>query len=55
MRVTEHVAPGVVFVPFNQPGFAANALLSGRFTASATVEPAAEAAAPEPVAVGGEA
>ncbi len=55
VRVTEHVAPGVVFVPFNQPGFAANALLSGRFTASATVEPAAEAAAPEPVAVGGEA
>ena len=24
VRVTEHVAEGAVFVPFNQPGFAAN-------------------------------
>jgi NADH-quinone oxidoreductase subunit G len=39
-RVTEHVAQGAVFVPFNQPGLAANTLLSGRFTAAATVEPA---------------
>ena len=28
-----HVAKGAVFVPFNQPGFAANTLLSGRMTA----------------------
>jgi len=47
VRVTEHVAKGAVFVPFNQPGLAANALLSGRFTAGASVEPAD--AAPEPV------
>ena len=40
VRVTEHVAQGAVFVPFNQPGLAANTLLSGRFTAAATVEPA---------------
>ena len=40
VRVTEHVAKGAVFVPFNQPGLAANALLSGRFTAGASVEPA---------------
>ena len=30
LRVTEHIAPGTVFVPFNQPGLAANTLLSGR-------------------------
>ncbi len=30
LRVTEDVAEGTVFVPFNQPGFAANTLLSGR-------------------------
>jgi predicted molibdopterin-dependent oxidoreductase YjgC len=40
VRVTEHVAQGSVFVPFNQAGLAANTLLSGRFTAAATVEPA---------------
>ncbi len=40
VRLTEHVAPGAIFVPFNQPGLAANALLSGRFSAGATVEPA---------------
>ena len=33
-RVTDHVARGAVFVPFNQPGFAANTLLSGRMTAA---------------------
>jgi NADH-quinone oxidoreductase subunit G len=38
VRVTGHVAQGAVFVPFNQPGLAANTLLSGRFTASATLE-----------------
>jgi NADH-quinone oxidoreductase subunit G len=49
VRVTEHVAQGSVFVPFNQPGLAANTLLSGRFTTAATLEPVAE---PAPVAVG---
>ena len=29
--MTEHIAPGTVFVPFNQPGLAANTLLSGAF------------------------
>jgi formate dehydrogenase major subunit len=56
VRVTPHVVPGTVFVPFNQPGLAANTLLSGRFTAAATVEAVAvpEAAVPE-AAAGGEA
>ena len=40
-RVTEHVAEGAVFVPFNQAGFAANALLQGRFSIAATIEPVA--------------
>jgi predicted molibdopterin-dependent oxidoreductase YjgC len=44
LRVTEHVAAGSVFVPFNQPGLAANTLLSGRSTASVTVEAIADAA-----------
>jgi NADH-quinone oxidoreductase subunit G len=38
-RVTEHVAEGSVFVPFNQPGFAANTILAGSFSIAATVEP----------------
>jgi NADH-quinone oxidoreductase subunit G len=37
VRVTPHVAPGALFVPFNQPGLAANALLSGRFSTGVTV------------------
>jgi NADH-quinone oxidoreductase subunit G len=46
VRVTEHVAPGALFVPFNQPGLEANRLLAGSFTASATIEAeAAEGAA----------
>jgi predicted molibdopterin-dependent oxidoreductase YjgC len=48
VRVTPHVAQGSVFVPFNQPGFAANALLSGTFTTAATVEPLATANDGEP-------
>jgi hypothetical protein len=36
--VTEHVAQGTVFVPFNQPGLAANTLLAGRFTAGVQIE-----------------
>ncbi len=38
VRVTERIARGSVFVPFNQPGFAANTLLSGRFVTLATLE-----------------
>jgi NADH-quinone oxidoreductase subunit G len=41
-RVTEHVAKGSVFVPFNQAGFQANRLLDGDFVTSVTVEPAEE-------------
>ena len=41
-RVTEHVAKGSVFVPFNQTGFQANRLLDGDFVTSVTVEPAAQ-------------
>ena len=40
VRVTEHIARGSAFVPFNQPGFAANTVLSGRFTTLATLEAA---------------
>jgi len=39
-RVTDGIAPGVAFVPWNQPGFAANTLLSGRSFTRATLEPA---------------
>ena len=46
VRVTEHLAQGALFVPFNQPGLAANRLLGGSFTASATVEAAAAPADP---------
>jgi NADH-quinone oxidoreductase subunit G len=45
VRVTEHVAKGAVFVPFNQPGLAANRLLAGSFTIAATTEPVAGEAA----------
>jgi NADH-quinone oxidoreductase subunit G len=38
VRVTPEIAPGTVFVPFNQPGLAANALLSGGFVEPASVE-----------------
>jgi NADH-quinone oxidoreductase subunit G len=40
VRVTDGVAEGAVFVPFNQPGLAANTLLSGGFVVAATVEAA---------------
>jgi NADH-quinone oxidoreductase subunit G len=39
IRVTDHIAEGVVFVPFNQPGFAANTILAGSFSIAAVVEP----------------
>ena len=51
-RVTEHVAKGAIFVPFNQPGAAANTLLSGRMVTPATLVAAGatiEGATPEPV------
>jgi NADH-quinone oxidoreductase subunit G len=51
LRVTRHVATGTVFVPFNQPGVAANTLLAGSFSEPAAIE-AAEAAA-EPVGAEG--
>jgi len=38
VRVSPHVAPGSVFVPFNQAGLAANRLLSGGFVIPASVE-----------------
>ena len=37
-RVTANVAKGAVFVPFNQPGLAANTLLSGEFSTPVTLE-----------------
>ncbi|HJP66888.1 MAG TPA: molybdopterin-dependent oxidoreductase, partial [Actinomycetota bacterium] len=37
-RISDGVAPGTVFVPWNQPDLAANTLLSGRLTASVAVE-----------------
>ncbi|MBA3738770.1 MAG: hypothetical protein H0W97_09395 [Actinobacteria bacterium] len=42
VRVTEHVAKGSVFVPFNQAGFQANRLFDGGFVTSVTIEPVAE-------------
>lgn len=42
IRLTDAVAPGSVFIPYNQPGFAANTLFSGRLFTEATVEPAGE-------------
>jgi NADH-quinone oxidoreductase subunit G len=44
-RISDGIAPGSVFVPFNQPGFAANTLLQGTWSIAATVT-SAEAAAP---------
>jgi predicted molibdopterin-dependent oxidoreductase YjgC len=38
VRVTDRVAAGTVFVPFNQPGLAVNTLLSGMFTTSVALE-----------------
>jgi NADH-quinone oxidoreductase subunit G len=60
LRVTDTIAAGTVFVPFNQPGFAANTLLSGAFTTAVTVEPVevvdaepSSAEDPAPATVGG--
>ncbi|HWO71057.1 MAG TPA: molybdopterin-dependent oxidoreductase, partial [Actinomycetota bacterium] len=40
VRLSEGLARGTAFVPWNQPGFAANALLRGRLHAPVAVEPA---------------
>jgi NADH-quinone oxidoreductase subunit G len=50
VRVTADVAPGAVFVPFNQPGLAANALLAGGFVEPVTVEVIAELGAAQEIA-----
>jgi NADH-quinone oxidoreductase subunit G len=39
LRVSDGVVEGGAFVPYNQPGFAANTILSGRLTTPASVEP----------------
>ncbi len=56
VRVTDGVAKGSVFVPFDQPGLAANSLLAGRFTAgvriSAVAAPGSEPV-PEAASAGG--
>jgi NADH-quinone oxidoreductase subunit G len=44
VRVSDGIAAGTVFVPWNQPGLAANTLLSGRMTTAVTLEPAQEVA-----------
>jgi NADH-quinone oxidoreductase subunit G len=49
VRITDGVAEGSTFVPYNQPGFRANTLLSGCFFTEATVEPIGQR---EPVAAG---
>ena len=40
VRVTDRVAQGAAFVPYNQPGFAANAILAGRLSIGANLETA---------------
>jgi predicted molibdopterin-dependent oxidoreductase YjgC len=54
VRVSEHVAQGCLFVPFNQPGFAANGLLGGSFSIAATISaaPGAEAEGAERITAG---
>jgi NADH-quinone oxidoreductase subunit G len=45
VRVTASVVEGAVFVPWNQPGLAANTLLSGRSITPVVIEPADESEA----------
>ena len=45
VRVSDGVAPGSAFVPWNQPGLRANTLFSGRLHASASLEGAKQEAA----------
>jgi len=42
--LTDGIAQGAAFVPYNQPGFAANTLLSGSMTTPVTLEPATQEA-----------
>ncbi len=58
--LSEHIARRTIFVPFNQPGLAANTLLSGSFVTKASLEPVTADATgdgpvPQPMPVGGEA
>jgi NADH-quinone oxidoreductase subunit G len=53
VRVSPNIAKGAAFVPYNQPGFAANTLLSGSFRTTAVVESAE--LQPADAAAGGEA
>jgi predicted molibdopterin-dependent oxidoreductase YjgC len=39
-RISDGIAPGSAFVPWNQPGLAANTLLAGRLITEGTLEPA---------------
>ena len=39
VRVTDRIAKGTAFVPFNNSGLPANTLLSGRLTTMATIAP----------------
>jgi len=39
VRVTDTIVQGAAFVPYNQPGFAANTILSGGLITSASLEP----------------
>ena len=50
VRLSEGIAIGSAFVPFNQPGFAANTLLQGTWTIPATVTSAEAAAGSEDLA-----
>ena len=51
VRVTEHVATGAAFVPFNQPGLAVNTLLSGQMVTRARIAAVEVPAAAEPADV----
>jgi NADH-quinone oxidoreductase subunit G len=51
VRVTGHIAPGAVFIPWNNPGLAANTLLDGSTITPATLSPAG-APTDTPVEVG---
>jgi NADH-quinone oxidoreductase subunit G len=52
-RVTEDIAAGSAFVPFNQPGFAASSILAGSFSIAATVESVSSpTSGPEPAEIG---
>jgi len=47
VRVSEHIARGCVFVPWNNPGLAANTLLSGRTIVTVALAPASAEATAE--------